>query len=337
MEINNRRYIGCKTKLLSFIETAIPENIRKSNYSFADVFAGTGVVGYYFASKGHSVLVNDSLYSNYVIYKTFFSDEEVDEKKLKTIIKDYNNINSNDLEHNYFSEIYGNKYYSNNDAKKIGFIRDDIEKNKNKLKDREYYTLLTSLLYAADKIANTCGHFESYLKKQPIDKGVILEYPSIKKIESSKSTNLDANALVKNIKYDIVYLDPPYNARQYVNFYHVLENLARWSKPSEFEGESMKFKRDNLKSGYCRSNASKLFEELINSIDAKLILVSYSNTYTAKSTASNNRIIEDELVRILNNKGKTSIKETKYKYFNSGKTDFSNHLEKIYICEVNKK
>ncbi|MBU4457771.1 MAG: DNA adenine methylase, partial [Candidatus Omnitrophica bacterium] len=40
-------------------------------------------------------------------------------------------------------------------------------------------------------------------------------------------------------KCDVAYIDPPYNARQYINFYHVLENLAKWEKPVEFEGKSI--------------------------------------------------------------------------------------------------
>jgi adenine-specific DNA-methyltransferase len=43
--------------------------------------------------------------------------------------------------------------------------------------------------------------------------------------------NQDTNVLAKNIKADIVYIDPPYNSRQYSRFYHVLENLTKWQKP----------------------------------------------------------------------------------------------------------
>ena len=70
-----------------------------------------------------------------------------------------------EISENYFSNIYGNKYYSINDAKKIGYIREELEKNKEKLNEREYCSLVTSLMYTADRIANTVGHFEHYLKK----------------------------------------------------------------------------------------------------------------------------------------------------------------------------
>ena len=334
INIKNRRYIGNKSSMLSKIMECVGNESYTTDMSVADLFAGTGVVAYEFAKKGHPVIVNDLLYSNYVSYKAWFSNQEVDFSKLESILNVYNSIDYDEINENYFSNIYGNKYFSINDAKKIGFIRDDIEKIKNQLNEREYYILLSSLIYATDKIANTVGHFESFLKKAPEDTNFKLALLDIKIIENCSVYSEDANALAKNIKADIVYLDPPYNARQYINFYHVLENLARWNKPTEFEGNSMKFKRDELKSGYSRSVAPVLFKDLIDSLDCKLIIVSYNNTYSAQSSASNNKIQEEELLSILESKGKVTKKEYSYKFFNTGKTNFKEHKEFIFVCEV---
>ena len=334
IEINNRRYIGSKTKLLNKIKEAIPSKYMVNDFSFADVFAGTGVVSYFFSNCAKEIYINDILYCNVVAYNAFFSSESFDKIKIRTMIKQFNSINAKALEDNYFSSIYGDKYFSVEDAKKIGFIRDEIENKKQTLNKREYNILLTSLIYCADKIANTCGHFESYLNKKPVTKGVEMQMLNIKNIENCHIFNEDANELVKKIACDIVYIDPPYNARQYVNFYHVLENLARWEKPTAFEGVSMKFKRNHLKSGYSKASAPKLMEDLIDSIHAKVIIVSYNNTYDAKSGASNNKITELQLENILKAKGKLTVVEVEHKFFNAGKTDLKNHLEKIYVCEV---
>ena len=148
--------------------------------------------------------------------------------------------------------------------------------------------------------------------------------------------NEDSNLLAKKITADIVYIDPPYNARQYVNFYHVLENLARWNKPQEFEGNSMKFKRNELKSGYCRDKAPQLFSNLIDDIDCELIIVSYNNTYSAKSISSINKISENDIFEILSRKGNVERIEIDYNAFNTGKTKIKNHKEYLYICEVNR-
>lgn len=335
MKINNRRYIGSKTSLLNEIEKAVKKYYGDKRCVFADLFSGTGVVAYHFAHKGYKVISNDILYSNYVSYKTWLSNSAIDLGIVKNYIEKFNNIDASKLEENYFSKIYSDKYFHENDAKKIGYIREEIEKLKSKLNEREYYSLLTSLIYATDKIANTVGHFEHYLSKKPEFKNIKMRMPTIENFDvNAEIFNMDANTLSKSIKADIVYIDPPYNARQYVNFYHVLENLASWKKPTEFEGASMKFKRDNLKSEYSRVNAPKVFRDLIYDLDCELIIVSYNNTYKANSTASNNKISEEQIYEILSQKGVVNIIEIDYKFFNSGKTNFNNHKEYIYICRV---
>ncbi len=335
LQINNRRYIGSKNSLLDNIDKVIRKYYKNYDFVLADVFAGTGVVGNYFANKGSKVIVNDLLYSNYIAYNAWLSDDKYDIKKIKELISNYNSLNPNEIEDNYFSKKFGNKYFHYNDAKLIGYIREDIENIKNKLTTREYYILLTSLMYETDKIANTCGHFESFLNKTPKEKGVQLRIPEINNLKKKNEIYCkDANQLVKEIEADVFYIDPPYNARQYVNFYHVLENLVLWQKPEELEGNSMKFKRNHLKSEYSRAKAPKVFEDLINNIKGKLIVVSYSNTYNAKSGASNNKISEKQIEDILSKKGKLTRYEINYKFFNAGKTDLKNHKEYLFVCEV---
>lgn len=336
ISINNRRYIGCKTKLLEEIYNTVNELGFDSKYSFADIFAGTGVVANYFANRGYQTLVNDTLMSNVISYEAWLGEGKLDLKKISKLIQFFNKIDASDIEANYFSNVYGGKYFSVNDAKKIGYIREYIESNKEQLSKREYAYLITSLMYGTDKIANTVGHFESFLNKKPEDKSLKLDMLNINfGIKPSDIYGIEANRLVRVIKYDVVYIDPPYNSRQYINFYHVLENLVRWDKPLIFEGNSMKFERNELKSGYCRKNeAVNLFSDLIQSIDCKLIIVSYNNTYSANSISSVNTIAEKDLIKILEKKGKLTIKEMNYKYFNAGKTSFKNHKEYLYICEV---
>lgn len=337
MKINNRRYIGCKTKLLDFIYETVDEYGFSNGAVLADIFGGTGVVANKFANAGYKTIVNDTLYSNVLSYEAFLGSGELRYDALREYIEKYNLLEPSKIEDNYFSKVYGGKYFSNNDAKLIGCIRDDIEKNKKNLNSREYAYLITTLIYSCDKIANTVGHFESFLKKEPIDKGVMLSELEINEnIHAADIYNEDANLLAKKIVSDITYIDPPYNARQYVNFYHVLENLARWNKPMEFEGNSMKFKRKELKSDYCRNKAPDLFKDLIESLQTKLIVVSYNNTYKAGSISSINTITQDQIIETLSQKGNVKIKEVEYKAFNSGKTELSGHKEYLYICEVSK-
>jgi len=332
LSISNRRYTGSKKALLEDIYESIAPYCN-GKVVFADLFAGTGVVSAFMLNKGLDVIINDTLKSNYVAYQAWFGKGDYNINKLEKLVEEFNSLGAKSLKVNYFSKIYGTKYFSINDAKKIGYLRDKISGIK--LTKKEKNILLASLMYAADKIANTVGHFEHFLSEPPKDRGVFLRLPKLDKFSGKVMIyNEDANKLAKEISCDIAYVDPPYNARQYINFYHVLENLITWEKPIEFEGISMKFKRNHLKSDYSKSKAPSVLKDLIESLKAKVIVVSYNNTYSAKSSASNNKISESQLTNILSAKGSVTMKEIRHKSFNSGKTDFKNHKEILYICRT---
>jgi adenine-specific DNA-methyltransferase len=236
ISINNRRYIGSKFRMLNFISEVVKkEKIEFS--SFLDLFGGTGIVGNFFNNEKTKIYVNDLLKSNYLSYLAWFGNESIDKKKIKLYIEKYNNLT--ELEENYFSINFADTYFSKENCKKIGFIREDIENNymNNLLNSRERAVLITSLLYSMDKIANTVGHYDAYRKNGTLEKKLemcMLDLKSNTNNKNNKIFNEDSNELVKNIKTDIVYIDPPYNSRQYSDAYHLLENVATWEKQEVF-------------------------------------------------------------------------------------------------------
>jgi adenine-specific DNA-methyltransferase len=332
MNLQNRRYIGNKFKLLSFIDSVIRDEEIVFD-SIADVFAGTGVVSEYFMSQGKRAIINDNLYSNYVFYNAWLSDESFNAQRVKELLEFYNK-STGFISDNYLSDTFSGTYYHYEDAKKLGSIREHLETIKDELSRREYMILLSSLLYTADKIANGVGHFEAFLSTPPQEKGVVLQGLDIKKYKQSPEIyQMDANALVKQITSDILYLDPPYNARQYINFYHLLENLAEWKKPS-VSGKTLKMPRDEKKSKYSLSSAKNALRELVSNSKTKYILLSYNNTYKANSGASINKISEQDIQDILGSIGEVKRFDIDYKFFNSGKTDFDDHKEMLYLCKI---
>ena len=329
IQLHNRRYIGNKHKLIEWIFSII--NKECSGNSFADVFAGTGVVSAVATKHFKKVLLNDFLHSNYIIYRAFFGKEAWDKNKIDGIIKSYNNIYGGDLEDNYFSKNFGGKFFSNNSAKIIGFIRENIEENKNNLTEREYFMLIASLLYTADKIANTVGHFDAYFKKDFVNDSFFMKPIDPINTQEISIFQEDTNVLAKKIKADVVYIDPPYNSRQYSRFYHVLETLTKWDKPKLY-GVALKPDPENM-SDYCRANAKEKFAELVRDIDAQFLVVSYNNTYDSKSNSSKNKITLQEIEKILQAKGKTKVFEKNYRHFNAGNTNFNNHKEYLFVTK----
>lgn len=332
IELESRRYIGNKFKLTGWIMDIIKEHIGPFN-SFFDVFAGTGSVSKAALSFCDKIIMNDFLFSNNVIYNAFFGPGEYDMAKLYNILEVYNQIDPDKLSDNYFSINFGDKFFDYKNAKLIGFIREELEIKKDKLTTKEYNILLASLIYSIDKIANTVGHFDAYIKKdikyQP------LQFRLINPLVSNTIVDIyreDSNLLAKNIFADVAYIDPPYNSRQYSRFYHIYENLVKWNKPDLF-GVAMKPKAENM-SLYCTSSACEAFKDLISSLKTRFIVVSYNNTYDSKSGSSKNKITLDEIKEILDTKGQTSVFDCSHKYFNAGKTNFADHKELLFITKV---
>ena len=330
--INNRRYLGNKYSLSNFIRKIVDENCKNINI-VVDIFSGTGAVSNTFKDK--ILITNDILYSNYISNYAWFGNEKYSIKRIIELIYYYNQVKTK--ENNYMRENFANTFFSADDCSKIGYIREDIEvKYKNKeINFKEYAILITSLLYAMDKIANTVGHYDAYRKNVDFEKNLVLNVllPEETINYNNACYNLDSNELIKRIKGDLLYLDPPYNSRQYCDAYHLLENVARWKKP-EVYGIARKMDRTSIKSDYCMIKATKAFEELIENADTKYILLSYNNMSNKGNDRSNAKISDEDIIRILSKKGKVSIFESDYKSFSTGKSNIKDNKERVFLCEV---
>lgn len=333
--ISNRRYTGSKASLIDWILGIIRDHCADS-ISFMDICAGTGCVIAEAAKYFDRIIINDFLYSNNVIYKGFFSKGSWDIRKLEKLQAQYNSLEISDIRQNYYSKNFGGKYFSLGDAKIIGYIRNDIEvlKSKKIINSKEYNILLASLLYSADKISNTVGHYDAYFKHKDLKDKFHLKLinPINNTAKEISIYREDANNLIKTIGADVVYIDPPYNSRQYSRFYHVLETIVKHDSPKLY-GTALKPAPENI-SDYCKTSAKDKLKDLIEHLNCKYIVVSYNNTYNSKSNSSKNKISLEDLKALLATKGDVSIHEKKHKFFNAGKTEFNDHKELLFLVKM---
>jgi len=331
-QLQNRRYLGNKYKLLGFIEDIISEKCGSIN-SLCDIFAGTGVVGERFNNPEIKIISNDFLSANYACLQAFLGVNKNIQKSIVEKIEHLNNLEN--YEENYFSEHFGGTYFSEENARKIGVIREEIEKIAES--EDEKNILICSLLYAIDKAANTVGHYDAYRKKLDMLRPIKLLMPDIdySHNQNNEVYREDANVLIKKISCDVLYIDPPYNSRQYSDAYHLLENLVEWKKP-EVVGIGKKMDRTHIKSDYCLKSATRAFSDLIKNANCNHILLSYNNTGDSKDGRSNARMSDNEIMEILNNKGDVEIFEKDYKAFTTGKSNGENNAERIFYCKVTK-
>ena len=342
VSLQNRKYIGSKVRLLDFIEQEILLAAGGIE-SFFDGFAGTGVVADRMRLHTSRLVLVDNLFSNYLINRAFFlsSHDNVRLDYITSALREFNRIEPSD---GYASEHFGGRYFTANNAGLIDTIRDQIElrRQAGDCTEQESHVLIASLLLAVDKVANTVGQYDSYLKnlgsrtydedgRHVVDSNVYarlrLRMPVLRFAEGAKVIRADVNRIAMDYEAEVAYLDPPYSERQYVDCYHVLENIALWKKP-ELRGKTKKFERESLKSEYSRRRtALKAFAQLIQTIRARYIVVSYSNEGLMS--------VED-LRETLAARGCTTIEHRDYVVFGNGAGQSIRRrvVEYLAICRV---
>ena len=283
------RYIGSKKLLLGDIERVIDENIKDAG-TFCDIFSGTVCVGDYF-KKRYKIITNDLLYFSYCIQRTVIENNTVPkfEKLGFNPIPYFNNLYADELEKllqsrrfcvNNFSPSGGRMYLSEKNALKIDFVRNTIEdwRAEGLINEAEYYYLIAVLIEAIPFVSNISGTYGAYNKfwdKRSLKDLVLKNIEIFDNKKENKAFNLDGNELIKKISGDILYIDPPYNKRQYSSNYHLLETVAKYDNPS-LKGVTG-LRENETKSDYCKKNiVLKSFEDLVKNAKFKHIIMSYS-------------------------------------------------------------
>lgn len=369
-------YIGNKRRLLPFIENVFLDILEKDkNIKTAlDLFAGSGSVSRLLKTLDLEVYSNDWEYYSYILNYAHIRINIEDTKNmfihtggLQNTIETINNIDRIKNKDRYISKFYSPKndynpdlknerlFYTQYNGTKIDIIRHNIEElyKNNAINQKEYFYLIASLIYEAATHTNTSGVFKAFhsgfggRNKDALNR--ILTPISLKELPLYDGKNgyvsmLDANEFAiknKDKKFDLIYLDPPYNQHQYGSNYHLLNTIALWDKPKINKNIYINGKKTDkggirkdwikTKSDYCyKKTAKNSLINLLDNINANHIVMSYST----------DGIIEfDDLISILESKGDLKIETSEYVKYRGAKRSIVNktkNIEYLFVVDTRK-
>jgi len=331
-------YIGSKLSLLDFLDSSIKRVTDNKCKTFCDLFAGTGVVGSYFKKKGYKIISNDIQYYSYILNRHYIGNHK--ELLFLRLLKKLPGLNKVKVKNRkefvcaYLSNLKGKKgfiysnyclggaknkqkrqYFSDENGMLCDAVRQKIEEWKERkiISEDEYFFLIASLIESIDKYANTASVYGAFLKKLKNSakrKFILRPAELIINNLDHQVFNSDVNKVISKVSGDILYLDPPYNHRQYATNYHILETITKHDNP-KLHGKTGLRNYANQKSLYCsKPRVRKVFEDLISKAKVKYIFLSYNNE---------GLLSLDEIKEIMSQRGKYGYFTKKYNRFRADK------------------
>lgn len=345
------RYIGNKENIIDKIYDILKSN-NVVGETFFDFFSGTTNVARFYKDLGYTVQSSDVMYMSYCMQKAYIeNNEEPTFEKLIPIITRTNLTNNLfatplDVVVDYLNQIpdckgfiYDNytpdgtkhlaqprMYFSNKNGLRIDAIRQQIERWRDAglLSESEYFILLTCLIETVSFYANVAGVYAAFHKKWDPRALKQLKLRTIKIHNNQKSNvvyNADSLDLLANIDIDILYLDPPYNARQYLPNYHLIETIAKYDNP-QIKGVTGMREYEGKKSTFC--NAKTALRDL------ELVVKTAKYKYLVMSYSSEGIMSQDDIINMMSKYGSIKVEQFQYARFKSNNNGLSKTIKHIY-------
>lgn len=346
-KITRLNYIGSKFQLLEWLAENILQKTGWESFTgktIADLFAGTGVVSHYFRKNGATVLSNDAeLYSSII---THAFSRSVYTHKCKEVIEQLQSEIGSDAHKDvkgfitrHYSPYEGNerKFFTVDNGQRIDYLRLRLEDLKSGLSEDEYAFLLASIIISADAVSNVPAVYGCFLKEFKAKalkslKLIPIHTMTGEAVEGSKTwnSNVLSSEFLGSFEADCVYLDPPYNERQYSKNYFPLNIIAKTPRELESEAE-LKGKTgipaDCFISPFCKKQTvvEEAFNKLFSSLKTKWIFLSYN---------SESIVPRDRMMEIMGKYGEVTVVERDYKRFKS--FEYNNDKDiKEYLFALN--
>jgi adenine-specific DNA-methyltransferase len=301
------RYIGNKTKLLPFLRKTIAKLGIPAGVVH-DAFAGTAAVGRALKADGWSVHSSDLMTYSYVMQRAYVVASQPDSFEslgdaIPALRDAFSRNGATRLEvvaaylssgiapnNGFFAQNFGagggRMYFTDENAQRIDAARSTLHSwyRDRLVSDDAFYVLLAGIIEGADRVANTAGVYAAFIKRwQPnaVRPFALTPENPVASSGFAAAHLADALAVAKSAAgVDLIYIDPPYNTRQYAGYYHVPELIARgwFDADVSLRGKTGLISDSSQRSAWCsRTKAPTALRDLLTATTAAHALVSYNS------------------------------------------------------------
>lgn len=300
-EFPTTRYQGSKRKILPWIYQVLKD---LDFDSVLDGCGGSGSVSYLFKKMGKAVTYNDNLKFNHIIGKALIQNQTV-----KFLDEDLDNLlNFNNSAPDFINRVFRNIYFLDNENQWLDNIGFNIL-NMNHYtgttleykKSIAYYALFQAcltkrpfnLFHRKNLYIRTADVKRNFGNKNTWEKDFVTVFKSFLSEANDKVFNsgklcrsINQSVFdIKDVDYDLVYLDPPYingegtnETSNYLKCYHFLEGLVnydRWEAKIDFKSPILKFSGSDKDPLFNKENIYQSFDKLIQKFAESKIVISY--------------------------------------------------------------
>jgi adenine-specific DNA-methyltransferase len=272
------KYLGSKRRLVPVLAEMVSAVGARTAL---DLFTGTTRVAQAMKALGAEVTALDAARYSEVFARCYIETDAdtVDRGELDRAIA---HLHATTPRPGYVTETFceQSRFFQPFNGERIDAIRDAIERDF--AGSPLYPILLTSLIEAADRVDSTTGVQMAYVKQwsrrsfNPLE----LRVPELLAGRGAVVRG-DACQLAPTLgRFDVAYLDPPYNQHRYFTNYHVWETLVAWDAPGHY---GVACKRTDARDVETKSvfNSKRTMPAalagVVASVECELLILSYND------------------------------------------------------------
>jgi adenine-specific DNA-methyltransferase len=272
------KYLGSKRRLVPVLSRICAASGARTAL---DLFTGTTRVAQAFKAQGVTVTAVDTARYAHVFAQCYIEADAatVDLTALTAAVTHLNELPG---QPGYMHDVFSQeaRFFQPFNAARIDAVRDAIERDH--AGSPLYPLLLTSLIEAADRVDSTTGVQMAYVKQWAprSSNPLALRVPDLL-AGPGRAVRGDALEVAGALgRFDLAYLDPPYNQHRYFTNYHVWETLVAWDAPEPYgvARKRLDSRDPSTRSAFnSKRTMPDALRQVVRDVDCELLVLSYND------------------------------------------------------------